>query len=231
MKIFMLFLLLLCYFNLKAQQFFFNKTTKQFYSFAYMDSVVKNLNIANTNYYPYFLKSTSRNDSNIITWVQWPNGNNLKPAHQKYIYSLLKQKQQATIFGKFLPKNYFENKIIVINFWADYCAPCIAEMPLLNTLKQQFNADTSIVFISACQSASNNCGLYAKQFNFITLQNKLGMQLINAAAIYRYPTTIIINKKGVITHYMRQSGDLNRYPIITADSYYLTLLFNLKLLR
>ena len=31
--------------------------------------------------------------------------------------------------------NKFENSLIVINFWATWCAPCIEEMPSLNRLQ------------------------------------------------------------------------------------------------
>ena len=31
--------------------------------------------------------------------------------------------------------NKFENSLIIINFWATWCAPCIEEMPSLNRLQ------------------------------------------------------------------------------------------------
>ena len=32
--------------------------------------------------------------------------------------------------------NEFENSLIIINFWATWCVPCIEEMPSLNRLKK-----------------------------------------------------------------------------------------------
>ena len=39
--------------------------------------------------------------------------------------------------GKILSLNKFKGKLLLINFWATWCAPCILEMPSLVTLQQK----------------------------------------------------------------------------------------------
>ncbi|MEO5684620.1 MAG: TlpA disulfide reductase family protein [Chitinophagaceae bacterium] len=42
-----------------------------------------------------------------------------------------------------------KGKIILVNFWATWCPPCIAEMGSLNTLYNKLKADPRFVFIMA----------------------------------------------------------------------------------
>ncbi len=42
-----------------------------------------------------------------------------------------------------------ENKISVINFWASWCKPCVSEMPVFETLAENFRLNNvSVIFIS-----------------------------------------------------------------------------------
>lgn len=44
-------------------------------------------------------------------------------------------------------KNHIQDdKLIVVNYWASWCAPCIEEVPFLNNLKESFNNE--VVFLS-----------------------------------------------------------------------------------
>ena len=38
--------------------------------------------------------------------------------------------------NKTVELNDFSGKLIILNFWATWCAPCIEEMPSLNSLKE-----------------------------------------------------------------------------------------------
>ena len=41
-----------------------------------------------------------------------------------------------------------ENKILLLNFWATWCAPCIKEIPELIELKKKFKKSVEVYFIS-----------------------------------------------------------------------------------
>ena len=41
-----------------------------------------------------------------------------------------------------------KNKILVLNFWATWCPPCIKEIPDLQKLQSDFQKDVEIFFIS-----------------------------------------------------------------------------------
>ena len=41
-----------------------------------------------------------------------------------------------------------ENKILLLNFWATWCAPCIKEIPELLELKEKFKDSIEVYFFS-----------------------------------------------------------------------------------
>jgi thiol-disulfide isomerase/thioredoxin len=42
--------------------------------------------------------------------------------------------------GKAIPADEFKGNIVVLDFWATWCAPCIAEIPALNRLEEKYGA-------------------------------------------------------------------------------------------
>ena len=42
--------------------------------------------------------------------------------------------------GKAIPPDQFKGNIVVLDFWATWCVPCIAEIPWLNRLQEKYGA-------------------------------------------------------------------------------------------
>src|SRR5262245_49602813 len=40
--------------------------------------------------------------------------------------------------GKAVPSDQFKGSIVVLDFWATWCAPCITEIPALNRLQEKY---------------------------------------------------------------------------------------------
>lgn len=49
--------------------------------------------------------------------------------------------------GKVIEVESFRGKTIFMNLWATWCPPCIAEMPSINGLYQDFKSDENIIFL------------------------------------------------------------------------------------
>ena len=44
--------------------------------------------------------------------------------------------------------NEFENKVILLNFWATWCPPCRAEIPHLNNLKEKYKNSFEVIAVT-----------------------------------------------------------------------------------
>ncbi len=92
-----------------------------------------------------------------------------------------------------------EQKILIINFWATWCAPCKKEMPSLNHLAKKFRKDKIeiITIASGRNSISHIEDFFLK--NEIDELPKYRDPSGKTAISYKViglPTTIIINSKG-----------------------------------
>ena len=94
----------------------------------------------------------------------------------------------------------FKGKIVVVNFWATWCPPCIEEMPSMEKLHQKFKGEDFVLLAVNVEEDSRSIVerfLKKNPFTFPVLldQDAVVQQLFGA---YRFPETIIINRQGEI---------------------------------
>lgn len=93
--------------------------------------------------------------------------------------------------------NNESDKIIVINWWATSCLPCIEEMPGLNNLVQKYKSE-SIDFISIIWDSDNLSNFLLKhEFNYL---HGFGNEYLTSLLGESFPRNIIINSNGRILH-------------------------------
>lgn len=84
----------------------------------------------------------------------------------------LKTKQKNEFENSSFKINYYsKNKLTVLNIWATWCKPCIAEIPELNSVKSKYSSE-KINFISISvdkDSIKLNNFNKLKKFNFIDI--------------------------------------------------------------
>ena len=106
-------------------------------------------------------------------------------------------------------KNYL-GKLIIINFWATWCAPCREEMPSLDSLYQDNNFKNLQIF--AVNMEQPNDSKTKKFFTDLNIQ-KLeiffdpNLNFVKEFKLRGMPTTILINKKG--EEFARIIGETN----------------------
>ena len=93
----------------------------------------------------------------------------------------------------------FKNSLIIINFWASWCAPCIEEMPSLNKLQTNpiFNNLQIIPINVGRDNVEKSKNFYKKlKINNLEIYFDKDIHLANKFLLRGLPTTVFINKKG-----------------------------------
>jgi cytochrome c biogenesis protein CcmG, thiol:disulfide interchange protein DsbE len=93
----------------------------------------------------------------------------------------------------------FRGKVVVLNFWATWCPPCLDEMPSLVHMQQKMKGNgVEVVAISvdADQSAYQN---FLKEHNvdMLTVRDP-DQKSNNLYGTFKFPETYIIDRQGVL---------------------------------
>ena len=102
--------------------------------------------------------------------------------------------------GESVTLSDYQGKIVMLNFWATWCTPCIAEMPHFQEIQENWSGDKDLVILAVnlregatmVESWMNNKG-----YTFPVLLDPVGQvaSLYNAATI---PRTFFIDDEGII---------------------------------
>ena len=95
--------------------------------------------------------------------------------------------------------NSFENSLIIINFWATWCAPCIEEMPSLNRLKTNpiFNNLEIIPINVGRDNIAKSKDFYKKlKIKDLKIYFDKDVELAKKFLLRGLPTTVFVNKEG-----------------------------------
>ncbi|MEO8656914.1 MAG: TlpA disulfide reductase family protein, partial [Bryobacteraceae bacterium] len=101
--------------------------------------------------------------------------------------------------GKQFTRSDFGGKVLVLNFWATWCPPCIEEMPSLNAFSKQM-AGTGVVVLGV--SVDQN----EQQYKAFLKRNNLSFETGRDAeantpaeyGTYKYPETYVIDASGKV---------------------------------
>lgn len=106
--------------------------------------------------------------------------------------------------GKALPMSSFRGKLLLVNFWATWCPPCVEELPLLDFFYQE-NKDKNlqIVGLAVDQPSAVRTWLQTRPLNFPVGMAGLGgtelsKSLGNSSG--SLPFTVLFSPSGLLLH-------------------------------
>ena len=101
--------------------------------------------------------------------------------------------------GRLVPPERYKGKILVVDFWATWCTPCIAEVPRLNRLEEKYSSKgVKVIGVTMASGAAKEVRPYIDQFN---IKYTVLMGDDNQAYdlnIYGFPTTYVVTRDGKI---------------------------------
>jgi thiol-disulfide isomerase/thioredoxin len=104
----------------------------------------------------------------------------------------------------------FKGKLLILNFWATWCAPCKEEMPSLDNLQSNSNLNNLKIFpINIGQEDISKSEFFFKELNIKNLDIYIDapITLAKKFSLRGVPTTILFNKEG--KEFARIMGSIN----------------------
>ena len=119
----------------------------------------------------------------------------------------------------------FRGKIVVLNFWATWCPPCVEELPSLVQLQKKFQGTDVTVLAVSVDDDPDAYHKFLKDHgvDFLTVRDP-GKQLENGTGVdapvaasygtFTFPETYIIDRNGVIRRKFIGAIDWNQQEIV-----------------
>ncbi|HSP12567.1 MAG TPA: TlpA disulfide reductase family protein [Salegentibacter sp.] len=89
-----------------------------------------------------------------------------------------------------------EGEVVIVNYWATWCPPCIAEMPSFQALYEDYKDKVDFYFVSGEEHSTTQKFLDSKEFDIPSY--RMLSEDPKPMDGYSLPTTYLIDKKGEI---------------------------------
>ncbi|WP_413290377.1 TlpA family protein disulfide reductase [Bdellovibrio sp. HCB337] len=107
--------------------------------------------------------------------------------------------EAQTLKGQSIKLSDFKGKVVIVNFWASWCGPCVEEVPSLISLLKTFPNDVALIAISG-DSNQEDINSFLKSFpEMNSLPNSYVVwdsekKLIPQYQVFRLPESFVVGK-------------------------------------
>ena len=94
----------------------------------------------------------------------------------------------------------FRGKVVLVNFWASWCAPCLRELPSINALQEDLGGDQfEVVAINIDQQGKRVAEPFAERLKLDALELYLDPRgrISRGVGVQVMPTTILYDRDGL----------------------------------
>jgi len=141
-------------------------------------------------------RKKQRSNTASESWTVSPLVESLQPYPEKKSTPALEL--AGTDGNKYRLQDY-HGKVVLVNFWASWCPPCVKEIPSLGRLQKAFSKKDLLVLSVAIGESKQQVESFLKQFpaDFPVLLDTEG-DTVKPWKIVAFPTTFVINQQGTI---------------------------------
>lgn len=97
----------------------------------------------------------------------------------------------------------YRGRVVLLDFWATWCPPCIAASPELQALHEKY-AERGFAVIGIHYNDTGDPAGYARKHGYTFPSMTSGRQVARAYGVSQIPTLVLVGKDGTIIH--RQLG-------------------------
>ena len=155
----------------------------------------------------------------VLAWVGQNAYRTLSDRQEEEKYKLLQEGDEMpatmpflSLEGKYSNYSDFRGKVVLVNFWAAWCAPCLKEMPSIYALHNKFR-DRGFVVLGVAMDDKPEDGLTT--LNRIvgpapfSMVEGLEQAIANRFPIEGLPYTVVVDKAGKIRYARPGERDWN----------------------
>ena len=93
----------------------------------------------------------------------------------------------------------YSGKLVLLNFWATWCPPCVAEVPSLNNLYERFRDEGFVVLAISVDEEEDVYKRFLERFGvtFPTVRDPERKVSVRYGTM-KYPESYLINRQGIV---------------------------------
>ncbi|HOM67162.1 MAG: TlpA family protein disulfide reductase [Brevefilum fermentans] len=153
-----------------------------------------------------------------VSEITVPEGTNPNP--ETITEELSPEEQSSDLFtldGKPVALEDYQGTPMLVNFWATWCPPCLAEMPLFQSYAERYDDRLVVLAINAGEDESVVRNFVDQHGFELTFLLDPTSAVVHQNKVFGFPTTLFFNESGelVKTHIGELNADLiERYLLL-----------------
>ena len=110
--------------------------------------------------------------------------------------------------GQLHSLNDFRGKVVLVNFWATWCPPCIEEMPSMNSLQKTLDQEKFSIIAFSVDDSWDPVDTFIKSSNLdLNIYSDFEGKVAKRYGTHKVPETYILNKEGIVVR--KIMGEIN----------------------